>query len=224
MLPAMPVRYGPLERALGDVRRIETRIVDDLVAARLAAGLSRAEVGAAIGLSAHAIGRIERREVRGLRLADVARYAAGVGLELGARLFVAGDPVRDRPQQRLVERLRARVAGSVRWRTEVPLAGVAAPDARAWDAVIDGHGCRDGIEAETRLADVQAVVRRAKLKRRDDDAVRHLVLLVADTRGNRSALRGVRDELRADFPLDTRAVLAAYRHGSCPGANGIVIL
>jgi transcriptional regulator with XRE-family HTH domain len=220
----MPVRYGPLERALADVRRNETRIIDDLVAARLAAGLSRAQVGAVVGLSAHEIGRIERREIQSLRFADVARYAAGVGRSLGARLYVAGDAVRDGPQQRLMERMHVRVARPARWRTEVPLAGVAAPDARAWDAVIDGHGCIDGIEGETRLADVQAIIRKTNLKLRDDRAVRHAVLLVADTRANREALRVARDSLRADFPLDTRTVLAALGRGVCPGASGIVVL
>ncbi|MEX1171058.1 MAG: hypothetical protein WEG56_00460 [Chloroflexota bacterium] len=220
----MPVRYGPLERALADVRRIEARIIEDLIAARVAAGLSRADVGAVVGLSPHEIGRIDRREIESLRLEDVARYAAGVGRSLGARLYVAGDAVRDGPQQRVLERMHVRVARPARWRIEVPLAGVEAPDARAWDAVIDGHGCVDGVEAETRLADGQAIIRKVNLKLRDDRAVRHLFLLVAATRANREAVRVVRNGLRADFPLDTRAVLAALGRGACPGANGIVIL
>lgn len=220
----VPPRYGPLDRALVQVRRIEASIIDDLVHARIAAGLSRSALGAAVGLSADEIGRIERRELRSVVFEDVARYACGVGLALAARLHPDGDPVRDAPQQKLLGRLRDRVGPGPRWREEVPLDGITGGDRRAWDAVLDGHRCLDAIEAETRFHDGQATIRRIQLKLRDDRSVRHVFLLVADTRANREAIRAVRPGLRADFPLDGRPILSALAHGRCPGQSGIVIL
>ncbi len=74
-----------------------------------------------------------------------------------------------------------------------------------------------------RLDDVQALERRTKLKQRDGD-VAIVILLVADTRGNRALLAQHREALRGTFPLDGRAVLASLARGDVPNANGIVNL
>ncbi len=62
------------------------------------------------------------------------------------------------------------------------------------------------------------------LKLRDDASVRHVFMVVADTRANRAALALGRETLRGNFPLDTREVLASFVNGRCPGANGLVIV
>jgi hypothetical protein len=147
-----------------------------------------------------------------------------VGLELALRAFPAGDPIRDRAQLALLERLRVRVHPTFRWRTEVPL-GIEG-DLRAWDAEI---GCvkpppwRARVEAETAIPDGQALARRLNLKAHDDPTG-HVILLVSDTRANRAALRGIREGMRDQLPLDSRAILAALRDGRDPGQNGIVVL
>ncbi len=71
-------------------------------------------------------------------LREYAAFGGAVGLDVRLRAYPAGDPIRDAGQQRLLERLRARIAVELRWRTEVPLP--ADGDRRAWDAVIAGHG------------------------------------------------------------------------------------
>jgi len=53
--------------------------------------------------------------------------------------------------------------------------------------LISGGDQRTGVEMEMRLRDAQALERRIELKRRDDP-VESLVVLVADTRGNRRVL------------------------------------
>lgn len=142
-------------------------------------------------------------------------------MDLALRAYPPGDALRDRTQVALLERLRANVHPSLRWRTEVPLP--IDRDLRAWDAVVSGTGWRCRIEAETRLADLQAVERRVALKARDDPGG-HLLLLVSDTRGNRAALLLRRAALEAAFPLDQRTMLAALRDGRDPGGSGIVML
>jgi hypothetical protein len=84
-------------------------------------------------------------------------------------------------------------------------------------------GMRIGIEAESRLGDIQAIDRRAQLKKRDAGLDR-LVLLVADTRWNREVLGRHRDALRGSYPLDTKEVLAALAREDVPLGDGIVVL
>lgn len=146
------------------------------------------------------------------------------GLDLALRAYPAGDPIRDRAQLALLERFRSRLHRNLRWRTEVPLP--IGGDARAWDAEIRGDEpapWRTRVEAETNIADGQALERRLTLKQRDDP-YGHVVLLISDTRANRAAVHVLRDGLREQLPLGTRAILAALRVGCDPKGSGIVIL
>ncbi|HUQ44512.1 MAG TPA: hypothetical protein VM451_08930 [Candidatus Limnocylindria bacterium] len=106
-------------------------------------------------------------------------------------------------------------------RTEVPLP--LPGDRRAWDLVLGLSPDPIPVEAETRLRDLQALQRRAALKLRDSPFDR-LILLVSDTANNRAILAGYREELRPDYPLDTRSMLAALRRGETPSGSGIVVL
>ena len=166
-------------------------------------------------------GRIERGELHRATLDQLARAGAAVGLRLGVRLFPDGDPVRDAAQLRLIGRLRVELPEATRWRTEVPLA--IPGDRRAWDAVASLSGGDVAFEAETRLLDVQALDRRISLKRRDGNIDR-VVLVIADTVSNRRAIKLHRADLRASFPLESRAVLARLRAGQAPATSGIVVL
>ena len=154
----------------------------------------------------------------------MAAYCAVVGLDLAMRAYPAGDPIRDRAQLALLERLRARLNPTLRWRTEVPLP--IDGDLRAWDAEISDRNpnpWRARVEGETRIADGQALERRLALKLRDDPDG-HLILLISDTRANSAALRSLGAGVKELLPLDTRAVLAALGNGKDPGASGIVIM
>jgi hypothetical protein len=96
-------------------------------------------------------------------------------------------------------------------------------DRRAWDAVISGVGFRIGVEAETRIRDVQELLRRIALKKRDG-GVDRVILLVADTRANRATLRAFDAVLKSSFPVSSRDALAALGSGRDPGGDAIVIL
>lgn len=152
---------------------------------------------------------------------EVALACAAVGLAPALRAYPSGDPVRDAAHLRLLARLQARLPRGAPWQTEVPLP--IPGDLRAIDArtALEGHVI--GIEAETHLADLQAMERRVVLKKRDARLDR-LVLLIADTGHNRGALNTHREALRGAFPLDSRAVLAALARGEAPAADGIVVL
>lgn len=217
--PGVATTDRRIDRANREAERALATIAAELRAARIASGLSQTAVAAAAGVSAGELSRIERRAASWLSIRSVSRIAAVVGLETSVRLYPGGSPIRDAAHVALLERLRSRLSPDLRWRSEVPLP--AAGDLRAWDAVVLGRGWRVTVEAETRLRDVQALNRRIQLKRRDA-SVDHVILLVAETRSNRDALRAAGSSLAEDFPLPAARVLGALAAGRDPGGSGIV--
>jgi len=177
------------------------------------------------GLSQSLVSRTERGLRPELTIDQAAMLCATLGLRLYIRAYPAGSPVRDAAQLPLLKRFRPEVSDVYGWRTEVPVVhrGVnRRGDLRAWDVVLDGPA-RIGVDAETRLHDIQAVQRRTELKLRDGD-VDLVVLLVAATRHNRDVLREHRAALLSTLALDSREVLGALRAGAVPRGSGIVLL
>lgn len=148
----MPSRQTPAQAGARRARAIGRELGEEIRGARLEHGLSQESVARAVGLSRWQVARIEDGNVPNVSLHHLARLLAVVGLELGARAYPGGRPIRDEAHRRLLDRLRAHVSEQVRWRYEVPVA--AAGDARAWDAVIRSGGASIAVEAETRLCDV----------------------------------------------------------------------
>ena len=218
----MPAREHPGDRGRRTVRRAVAELAADLRSTRLALGLTQQVVADAAGISRSYVGRLERNEVATPGLDHLASLAAALGLRLRIAAYPDGQPVRDRVQLRLVDAFRKRLHGSVGWRTEVPLP--IPGDRRAWDAVAIADDGWTGIEAISRLGAVDATLRSANQKQRDDPRIARVVLLVADTPRNRAALRLALATVRADFPLDTRAVLGALASGRCPALSGIVLM
>lgn len=216
----MGIRNGPIDRARRRIDDDLRRVRLDLGRGRRASGLSLDTIGRACDVSASTVQRIETGAIRDPRLRTLASMAASVGLELRLQAFPAGDPIRDVGQQRLLGRLRGEIEQALTWRTEVVLAGDR--DRRAWDATIGGIGWRIAIDAETVLDDLQAVERRVALKQRDS-GVRHVILLISDTRRNRRALRAAPDAF-AGYSRDARAALRALRLGEDPGTDTIILL
>jgi len=208
-------------RATALARNLGIDLGREIGIARRTAGLTQSGAGKVVGISRSQWGRLERGELRNVTIDQSARAAAAVGLKLWARLYPDGDPIRDAAHARLLDRLRRCVRSPLAWRPELPL-----PDDsdRGWDSAIVPPGELIGVEAETRITDGQATWRKVQLKRRDDPRIGHVILLAADTRNNRRALALIRESLRDELPLDTRAVLSALRKGRSPGASGIVIL
>jgi transcriptional regulator with XRE-family HTH domain len=192
----------------------------DLDGARLAAGLSVRELAGRLAVDRARVARALRGDPQVLTIGLAARLAATLGLELAVSLHPDGVPIRDKGHVALLERLRARLAPGLLWRTEivVPLSG----DRRSADAVIVGADFEIMVEAETRLGDVQALERAIGAKQRDL-SIDRVILLVADTRHNRTVVHGV-EELGRRFPIATRACLGALARGRDPGGNGLVIL
>lgn len=193
----------------------------ELRLARLQHDLSQAEAGAVLGVSHMTWSRMERGEATSVSVVMLARAMSVVGLDLALRAYPGGTPLRDAAHLSLLGRLRERLGPGVRWATEVPFP--VPGDLRAWDAVMSIGAERVGVEAETRVRDVQALERRLALKERDG-GVDHLVLLLADTRHHRMLLASGSAGLRVRFPVDGRACLASLAASRAPAGNAIVLL
>jgi len=189
--------------------------------ARWDRGVTLASVARAVGLSAAEVSRIERGLVPGVALADLSRILAVVGLELVARTYPGGQPLRDRAHVALVARFRGLLGPRLRWRSEVPLP--MALDQRAWDGVVFGTGWSYGVEAETAPRDVQSLLRRLHLKARDG-GVDGVLLVMPDTRRARLFARTTADLLAADFPVVGRAAIERLGRGDDPGGNAVVFV
>jgi hypothetical protein len=122
---------------------------------------------------------------------------------------------------RLVRRFLALLPPFVWRQLEAPIP--AAGDLRAWDVLLRLESVLVGVAVETRLRDVQELLRREQQKLRDSGAQR-LILVLLDTAANRRAVREAGPALRNELPLDGRAILRALREGRDPGAGGILFL
>jgi transcriptional regulator with XRE-family HTH domain len=213
------------EGAAGRAGRVATtqliRIGDELRSARVDHGLSIAFVANALATSRGHLSRIERGQAGGVAYGTLTRFAAVVGLDLVARLYPAGPPLRDVAHVNLLADLRALLHPSLRWALEVPLP--IPGDRRAWDAMISGTAWRFGVEAESGPRDAQALLRRIHLKARDA-GVDGVVLALRDTRVTRAFLSEALAELRSALPIDSRRALRALRMGERPPGSAVVVV
>jgi transcriptional regulator with XRE-family HTH domain len=217
----MSYRDGRKDRARRRIQGQVRVIGGELLAARELSGLSRRAVSTATGVPESAVRRLELGLLRELNVARLALVADAVGLEPSIRLYPGGDPLRDAAQNALLERLRLRVSRSLTWRREVPLPGDR--DQRSWDAVITKPPLSRPVDAETRLRDFQALERRLNLKMRDGN-VDSIILLVADSRNNRAALRSAPEAWKAAFPISSRQALTDVGAGRLPDASALIVL
>jgi transcriptional regulator with XRE-family HTH domain len=220
----VPGRESPREEGQRRAVRELWERCRELRDARLGYGLRQKDVARVLRWSPARVGRLERCELPNAAVVDLAAYGAVVGLHLGIQFYPAPGRIRDRAQLTLLARFRAVIApGMWQARIEDPIGQ--AGDLRAFDMVLTRAGLRVriGVEAFSRLRDVQAQTRRITLKQRDASMDRLVMLLLA-SKANRQAVQEAGAVLRDQFPLVTRQVLAALTSGRDPGANGIVFL
>ena len=196
----------------------------EIRSARISRGLTIANVAAAVGLSPSQVGRIERGVHLSATVEQLARMGAVVGLDVRVRAYPGPAGTRDAGQIKLMQAFRNQINPRLHLRLEVP---VAPNDQRAWDATlsrfVDAPEASVPTEFDSVIADFQAQLRRVMLK--VSDAGSDCVLwVVAGTRRNRAAIRGVRGLVAGTFPVPPRSALRALRQGRHPGGSSLVLL
>jgi len=219
----MPSREDPVDRAARRVRKQLVDVLDDIHTARIGAGLSQRSVAERAGISRSRFGRIETGVERGVPTDLLARITGALGLDLSVRVYPGGQRLRDGVQVRVLDRSRVRLGDRWAWQGEVTLN---IPwDQRAWD-MVGTHletGLRVWVEAESRLRDSQALLRRLALKRRDASATR-LILVLNDTAANREAVREAATSFAEAFPVTMRTAIPLLIDGKDPGGDVLMIL
>jgi transcriptional regulator with XRE-family HTH domain len=219
----MATRERRVDRGRRLARSDLSRLGAELRIARTSAGLSCSTVGAAVGVSGTHVARIERAVVPGISVDLLARIGSIVGLDVRVRGYPGPDALRDAAQQRLIDRLRSRLGSGLRLRTEVPLP--IEGDLRSWDGWLTASHRQAGlpVEAETRLVDIQALLRRLHLKQRDGEAP-VLLLIVADTNANRRAVAAARMSMHDAFPGSARIAFATLAAGQLPTTSTMLFV
>lgn len=220
----MPSKERSVDRATRIARRDAATAGTDIRTARIAAGLTLTRVGSAVRLSASQVSRIERGLAPTVTVQQLGRIGAVVGLDVRVRTYPGPDPIRDAAQNALLGRLRGRILPRLPFHTEVLIS--IAGDQRAWDGEIgglEGETPSLPVEAETRIHDLQAQTRRIAMKLRDSGH-RSVLLVVADTRTNRAAIRVAWQSINDLFPVSPREAMAALAEGRHPGGSALVFL
>lgn len=219
----MPARHAAVDRGRVRGEELVRRFARELREAQISRGLSQREVAAAVGIPRSTVGRIETCRTLNASVRLACMLGAAVGLDVSLGIYPGSNHLRDAGQMRVMHRFAAKLGDMWRWRHEVELR--ISHDQRAWDAegVHKVTGLRLTVEVETRMHDMQAVLRRLALKRRDGDVDR-LILVVADTRVNRMAIELARDMIASAFPCSARRALAYLAVGEDPGADALIML
>jgi len=180
------------------------------------------QFGRLLGWSQSDVSRFERlRRIQGITFDDVATAAAVLGRELGANLYPAGEPIRDKGHQALIGRFRAVLNSAWRVAAEVPLPTPG--DRRAWDLLLRIPGQIVGVECETRLRDIQAFVRRIR-ERELDGGADAIVIVLAESAHNRRLLAGLLEALGPRYSSSPRRTFRPLREGKPLAGSGVVLI
>jgi transcriptional regulator with XRE-family HTH domain len=197
-------------------------LVSELTETRRILSLSQQSLADALGRSQSEVSRLERHvDVDRVSLVTISEVASVLGLELSVGLHPAGEPIRDKGHQALIRRFRAQLSPAWRVLAEAPLPTPG--DRRYWDLLLRIPAQLVGVEAETRIRDMQRLVRHMNERERDGGADVVLLLLAA-TRTNRALVDELRTALGSVNPPSARTLLGCLRAGVPLPGSGVVLL
>jgi hypothetical protein len=166
---------------------------------------------------------LESGKIDEVSLIRIAEIASLLGLEPSLTLHRVGTPIRDKGHEALIARFRERLGAG--WRVtreaEFPSEG----DPRSWDLLLRHPTERYlvGVEAETRIRDLQALVRRMRERAREGGATNMLIVL-SDSAMNRRLARDLREALGDEFQTPAAQLMSALASVRRLPGSGVVLL
>ncbi|MEO8625723.1 MAG: hypothetical protein ABI452_03395 [Candidatus Limnocylindrales bacterium] len=136
-----------------------------------------------------------------------------------------GDPLRDRAQLAIGRRFDALLGPAWRVLNEVllPEAG----DRRSWDKVVQLVGSQPlyaiGVDIESRIRDVQALVRRTR-ERETDGRVQAILLVLSDSATNRRLIGQLVESLGEAYRSPMRELRLSIRRGARLPGSGVLLV
>lgn len=201
-------------------RELAASIGREVMLARTNLGLTPTSAARLAGVAPRTQRRVEGGDST-VGVGTMCRVAAAVGLKVWARAFPAGTPsLRDTGQLTIARHLMGLASPSLRIAIEHGMG-----NGRAIDLVAFGPTEIVAVEIERLLVDFQAQYRSADAKRAELASAHsrpvRLVLVVEDTRHNRSAAAAHALIIRATLPAGTRDVWRGLREGKELGRDGM---
>jgi transcriptional regulator with XRE-family HTH domain len=201
------------------------RSVAEVRNARLVAGLSLDQLARELEWSATAVGRLESGQREDIGIVALSEIASVLGYEVSVGLHPIGDPVRDKGQLACGRRFDAVL--SERWRVTDETLLPGAGEQRSWDKLLRLTDATPrylvGTDIESRVWDVQAIVRRTRARERDGQ-VDHILIVLADTAHNRRIVDELRASLGPDYATSARCLVRALRVGMRLAGSGVVLV
>jgi transcriptional regulator with XRE-family HTH domain len=224
MMELMSSREGKRARGRRRGRMLTNRTMAELRVRREEMGISQLQLARALGYSQARLWRLETERVDPT-VVDFSEMASLLGMELSLGLHPIGDPIRDKGQQALGRRFDAIPAAvwQITAETLLPNPG----DQRSWDRLLrlTTSSVRHlvGADLETRIRDIQALVRRTRMRERDG-GVDAILIVLSDSATNRALVGQLRGALGADYRTSPRRILAALRHGTQLPGSGVILV
>jgi len=201
------------------------RITGELRIAREDSNLSLNRLAAEVGSSPSALSRLERKALSDLGVVHLSEIASVLGYEISLGIHPVGDPLRDKAQLAIGRRLDALVGPAWKVLNEVLLPDPA--DRRSWDKVIRLIGAQPtyaaGVDIESRIRDIQALVRRTRERERDG-RIQAIVIALGDTSTNRRLIAPLVEALGKPYETSARGILKALREGRPLPGSGVILV
>lgn len=200
------------------------RSINEIRDARLAAGLTHDEIANAIGVARSNVTRLEAGRREDLGVVELSEIASVLGYEVSVGLHPIGDPVRDKGQLACGRRFDEVLSDRWRGTDETLLPG--AGEQRAWDKLLRLVDAIPrylvGVDIESRVWDIQAIVRRTRARERDGQ-VDAILLVLADTAHNRRIAAELRQALGPEYAASPRSLWLGLRKGERLVGSGVVL-
>ena len=203
---------------------LASRTLGELRIKRVTHNVSLETMAGQLGCATSTAWRRER-DAPSATVVGLAEMASVLGYELSIGLHPVGDAVRDRAQLAIGRRVDALFgpAWSVMDEVLLPNPG----DRRAWDKLARLRGAEPrhvvGVDIESRIRDVQALVRRTRERERDG-GVDAILIVLSDSAANRRLVGHLRESLGPAYATSPRLILAALRQGRPLPGSGVVLI